>query len=154
MMPANRILLASHNTRGARAAERFALKHAARGAMIDHLLVVPDFWKGMMGDDWLNNASTRKIYGDYVESELEKEIQRHVARLSRECERKALRYRLTVVLGKPTQAVLEQDSQNRYELVVIGAPRPRGEPGLRSRIYADKLAAGLRAPLVIAPRPA
>ena len=43
-----------------------ALALAAPGARLSQLVVVPDFWKGMMGDDWLNNASTRDEYGRHV----------------------------------------------------------------------------------------
>ena len=70
MLKADRVLLASHGTPGARAAERAALALAAPAATIFHLVVVPDLWKGMMGDDWLNNASTRAAYGRHVESQL------------------------------------------------------------------------------------
>ena len=65
----------------ARAAERAALHLATAGATIYHLVVVPDLWKGMMGDDWLNNASTRDIYGRHVENQLAREIDVELARM-------------------------------------------------------------------------
>ena len=34
----------------------------------------------------------------------------------------------------------------RTDLVVIGAPRPKGAPGLRSRMYPEKLTGVLAAP--------
>jgi hypothetical protein len=57
MKPARAILLASHGTPGARAAEAAAFDLCAQEGRVHHLVVVPDFWKGMLGDDWLNNAA-------------------------------------------------------------------------------------------------
>jgi hypothetical protein len=57
------ILLASHGTAGARAAEAAALDRCAGGATLHQLVVVPDLWKGMLGDDWLNNAVTQARFG-------------------------------------------------------------------------------------------
>ena len=75
-MTYQKILLASHGTDGAKAAETQALDLCARQSpkpSIHHLLVVPDFWKGMMGDDWLNNAVTQIRFGKYVENQLANE---------------------------------------------------------------------------------
>ena len=79
MRPARAILLASHGTPGARAAERVALDLCAPGGRLHHLVVVPDFWKGMLGDDWLNNAAVHVRFGRYVENQLEREIVEHAA---------------------------------------------------------------------------
>ncbi len=54
MMTTNNILLASHGTEGAIAAEKMALSLCEKGARLHHLLVVPTLWEGMTGDDWLN----------------------------------------------------------------------------------------------------
>ena len=81
-----------------------ALALAAPAATIFHLVVVPDFWKGMMGDDWLNNASTRAAYGRHVESQLAREIEEHRAALEEEIRRSGKRYEAHVVLGKPEEA--------------------------------------------------
>jgi hypothetical protein len=39
------------------------------------------------------------------------------------------------------------------DLVVIGAPRPAGSRGLRSRMQVETLMRGLAAPLLIVPHP-
>ena len=153
MLKASRILIASHGTPGARAAERTALGLMAPAATIFHLVVVPDFWKGMMGDDWLNNASTRAAYGRHVESQLAREIEEHRLALERQVEASDRRYEIKAVLGKPDQALLEYAAAIRPDLVVIGAPRPPGTPGLRSRMRVDKLAGELDVPLLIVPYP-
>ena len=153
MLKADRVLIASHGTPGARAAERAALGVAAPAATIFHLVVVPDFWKGMMGDDWLNNASTRAAYGRHVESELAREIEEHRLSLQQEVQASGRRYEMKAVLGKPDQALLDYAAAIRPDLVVIGAPRPRGMPGLRSRMRVDKLAGALDSPLLVIPHP-
>jgi nucleotide-binding universal stress UspA family protein len=149
-----RILLASHGTPGARAAERKAFALCGPGTTLHHLIVVPDFWKGMMGDDWLNNAGTRDTYGRYVEGELENEVRRHVASLQRQAARRRIRYRPEVAFGKPEQCLQERLARGRVDLVVLGAPRPRGKSGLRSYMVTEKLLRALTVPALIVPYPA
>ncbi|HEU0289225.1 MAG TPA: universal stress protein [Burkholderiales bacterium] len=153
MLNASRVLIASHGTPGARAAELAALELAAPGAAILHLVVVPDFWKGMMGDDWLNNASTRAAYGRHVESQLAQEIEQHRIHFEREIRASGRHYEIKVVIGKPDEALLEYAAAARPDLVVIGAPRPRGTPGLRSRMRVEKLIGALAVALVVIPHP-
>jgi nucleotide-binding universal stress UspA family protein len=153
MLKVDRILLASHGTVGARAAERAALELAAPAAMILHLVVVPDFWKGMMGDDWLNNASTRAAYGRHVESQLAQEIEQHRVSIEREIRAGGKRYEIKVMIGKPDEALLAYAAAVRPDLVVIGSPRPPGVPGLRSRMRVEKLVGALDVALVVIPQP-
>lgn len=148
------ILLASHGTPGAQAAERAALALVAKGARITQLVVVPDFWKGMMGDDWLNNARTRDIYGRHIEKQLAREIDVELARMQSQAQAAGVRHESRVVLGKPAECLLQCAAQVQPELVLIGAPRPAGVKGLRSRMQLETLARGLYAPLLVAPYPA
>ena len=147
------ILLASHGTPGARAAERAAFALCGPKTTLHHLIVVPDFWKGMMGDDWLNNASTRDTYGRYVEAELEGEVRRHIASLGRQAAKRRIRYRPEVAFGKPEQCLLDCLKRRRMDFVVLGAPRPRGHAGLRSRMLTEKLLRALPARLLVIPYP-
>jgi nucleotide-binding universal stress UspA family protein len=130
-----------------------ALALAAPAATIFHLVVVPDFWKGMMGDDWLNNASTRAAYGRHVESQLTREIEEHRTALEQAVRSSGRRYEIKVVLGKPDEALLEYAAAIKPDLVVIGTRRPAGAPGLRSRMRLEKLAGTLAAPLLVVPHP-
>ena len=148
-----RILLASHGTPGARAAEQTALSNCARGGTIWHLEVVPDFWKGMRGDDWLNNAITQQRFGDYVESQLERELAEHAEVLGREVLDRGLSYENYSVLGKPAECLLELVSRESFDLVVIGSPRPKRAPGYRSRMKMETLVRDLRIPLLVVPHP-
>jgi len=153
MLKTRHILLASHGTDGARAAEKTALALCPKGGTLHHLIVVPDFWKGMMGDDWLNNAMTQDTYGRYVESQLEDEVRSHIRRLQKLATKRRIRYRPDMVLGKPTDCLIERARRTGLSLVVMGSPRPRGKTGLRSRIDTDKLVRALRVPLLIVPYP-
>ena len=147
------ILLASHGTAGARAAEEMALALCAPGGTIRHLEVVPDFWKGMRGDDWLNNAITQERFGDYVESELQRELMEHADTFGREVEGRGLSYEHVAVLGKPAECLLAAAANGPCDLVVVGSPRPKGMPGYRSRMKMEILVRDLRAPLLVAPHP-
>jgi len=147
------IVIASHGTPGAQAAEQAALAWCRAGGRLSHLVVVPDLWRGMMGDDWLNNASTRDTYGKYVESELQREIDVHVGRLRSQAAAAGIAYEFRVVLGKPTECLLAFSREAAPDLVVIGAPRPKGITGLRSRMHPEQLAGALAMPLLVVPYP-
>ena len=147
------IVIASHGTPGAQAAEQAALAWCRAGGRLSHLVVVPDLWRGMMGDDWLNNASTRDTYGKYVENELQREIDIHVGRLRSQAAAAGIAYEFRVTLGKPTECLLAFSREAAPDLVVIGAPRPKGITGLRSRMHPEQLAGALAMPLLVVPYP-
>lgn len=153
MLKTRHILLASHGTEGARAAEKTALALCPPGGTLRHLIIVPDFWKGMMGDDWLNNVMTQETYGRYVENQLEEEIRVHVRRLKKLTANRRIRYHPDIVLGQPTNCLIERARRAGLNLVVIGSPRPPGKTGLRSRMDTEKLVRALRVPLLIVPYP-
>lgn len=154
MRELKQVLLASHGTPGARAAERAALALCKPKTTLHHLVVVPDFWKGMMGDDWLNNTTTRDTYGRYVEAELEDEIRRHIAGLQRQAAKRRVRYRPEIVVGKPEDCLRARLKRGRIDMVVLGALRPKGKTGLRSRMLTEKLLRTLTVPVLIVPYPA
>ncbi len=153
MKRARAILLASHGTPGARAAEQRALELCAEGGRLRHLIVVPDFWKGMLGDDWLNNAAVHIRFGRYVETQLQREIAEHAENLAQRTKDRGLAYSCEVRLGRPADCVLALAAADEYELVVIGSPRPKGVGGYRSRLSIEQLVRGLKTPLLIVPHP-
>jgi nucleotide-binding universal stress UspA family protein len=147
------VLLASHGTDGARAAERMAMELCDSMGKLHHLVVVPDLWKGMTGDDWLNNGSTRDRFRRYLESELEEEVRGNVDRVKSDAATQQISYTAEVMVGKPDACLIEASQRGKYDLVVMGSPRPKGKPGLRSRMATDPLARQLAAPLLIVPYP-
>lgn len=146
-----KILVASHDTPGARAAEQLAYQLCESGGIFSHLYVVPDFWKGMLGDDWLNNAVTQDRFGKYVESQLSSEIDKARQRLTQEVEGHGLHYYFDFRVGNPAEQLLEVAYAHTPDIVVIGAPRPKGTSGLRSRMDLDTLVRNLSMPLIVAP---
>lgn len=153
MLKPNLILLASHGTTGACAAERMALSLCGPGTTLLHLTVVPDLWRGMMGDDWLNNVSTRDVYCKHIETELGREIDQHRSRLEPEVTALGARYEASIRLGKPAECLLSFAAETSPDVVIIGSPRPPRIPGLRSRMQPELLVRGLTATLLIVPYP-
>lgn len=150
LVPAT-LLLAHHGTAGARAAEAMAFGIAERGrTTLVHALIVPDFWDGMQGDDWLNNASTRDAFARHLEGQLESEIVEQKQALAARCAELGLGYRCIVRVGDPTASLVAIARTERPDLVVIGPPRAKGQTGFRSRMKLDALVRDLRCPLLIA----
>jgi len=152
-MKTKRILLASHGTPGARAAERLALSLCKRGNRLEHLIVVPEFWKGMMGDDWLNNVMTREVFKDYMESTLQDEVRREVRRLAQLTKKRGIRYDFEMAFGKPEECLRARLKRGGIDLVVLGSLRPKGRSGYRSRMLTDDVLRATKIPVLIAPYP-
>lgn len=149
--PPRLLLLAHHGTAGAERAAALALSLAVPGATrILHLYVVPDFWAGMQGDDWLNNAWTRDAFADHVEHQLALEARERMGTLAARCAAAGVACTPILRYGKPAECLIAAAREDGADLVVIGPPRPKGEPGLRSRMDLETLARGLAAPLLIA----
>jgi nucleotide-binding universal stress UspA family protein len=153
MINSKTLLLAHHGTAGALLAETLALDIAVPGqTRIVHLLVVPDLWEGMQGDDWLNNASTRDAFGSYVEGILEADVKKQLLALEGRFKERGIDYTAVMRQGDPAECLLQTVAQEGVSLVVIGPPRAKGVSGLRSRMDMEKLARGLSVPLMMAAR--
>ncbi len=153
-MKIKKIILASHGTKGAVAAEKAALDLAEEnGASLHQLLVVPDFWKGMMGDDWLNNAVTQIRFGEYVENQLAKETAEEIVRVEDQAKSRGIAYSHEITLGKPEGAMIAACANGDFDLAIIGAPRPKGSAGYSSRMKLDTLMRALEIRLLIIPHP-
>ena len=153
-MKLDHILLASHGTVGARAAESAALDLARQnGASITLLYIVPDFWRGMRGDDWLNNAITQEEFGNYLESQILNDARQETRRVAEAASRKGLDITIRAMFGKPTECLLATAHEISPDMVVLGSPRPKGVPGYRSRIYLETVTRALACPVLIIPHP-
>jgi nucleotide-binding universal stress UspA family protein len=84
---------------------------------------------------------------------LQREIQSHIDRMRPAALAHGLAYEFRVMLGKPTDCLLAYNREVVPALVVIGAPRPKGRLGLRSRMHPERLVAALTAPLLVIPYP-
>ena len=154
MLNSKTLLLAHHGTDGALLAESLAFDIAVpEQTLIVHLLVVPDLWAGMQGDDWLLNASTRDDFAHYVEGMLEASMKAQLKALEERCAERHINYKSVARYGDPTDCLLEAAALEQVTLVVIGPPRPKGVTGLRSRLDMEKLARKLTIPMIIANTP-
>jgi len=152
-MKFTKLLCASHGSTGAKAAENLALELCKGGGELHHLFVVPDFWRGMRGDDWLNNAATQDRYGKYVERQLATEADEVIKHLKQACQKADIKYTHDVQVGKPADCLLKASQTREFDLIVIGSPRPKNAAGLRSKINLTRLLPMLKVPIIIAPYP-
>jgi nucleotide-binding universal stress UspA family protein len=94
-------------------------------------------WEGMTGDDWLNNGSTRDTFRRYVEGQLQQEVEEHQARVGDAAKAHELKYTSEVIVGEPEESLINTSQKEKYDLLVMGSPRPKGKTGLRSRMLTD-----------------
>lgn len=149
----NKILVASHGTAGSQAAVGYALSLCEAGASLHHLIVIPEFWKGMMGDDWLNNGISRDRFARHLESELGRETDQHIDSVRKLAESVRVQYQHEIRMGELHDCLLAAGTGQAYDVVVIGSRRPKGTPGLNSKIALDKLSGHLNVPLLVVPYP-
>ncbi len=107
----------------------------------------------MLGDDWLNNAVVHIRFGRYVEGQLEREIVAHAETVAAEAKQRGFGYDCELRLGKPAECLVAAANTDKFDLAVIGSPRPKGVEGLRSRMDPETLAKGLTVPLLTVPHP-
>lgn len=150
----SRLLVASHDSEGARAAERAALATLEPGGRLRHLVIVPEFWHGMAGDGWRCNGSNVRDFADYLEAQIDREIQAHLERVHAEAQARGIVYSAASRCGPLAECLVTECRAGDYEAVVIGAPRPKRMAGLRSRMDLDRLLRALPAPLIVVPHPA
>jgi nucleotide-binding universal stress UspA family protein len=153
LLAAESVLLASHDTEGSRAAEQVALDAVAQGGRLHHLVIVPEFWQSITGDGWRINASTEHDFCEYLEGRIEQEIMEHLTRVNRKAQWRGIDYSASSRHGRLEDCLIAAAEAADFDLVIIGAPRPKGHPGLRSRIDLNRLLRGLRVPLVVVPHP-
>jgi nucleotide-binding universal stress UspA family protein len=147
------VLLASHGTQGAMAAVSYALKLCEGGAELHHLIVVPSFWKDMMGDDWLNNGVSRDRFGRYIESELGREIDQHIDDVQQQAEALNVPYSHEIRIGEPHECLLVASVDKPYDVTVLGSQRPKGASGVNSKMSLDVLSKKLMMPFLVIPFP-
>jgi nucleotide-binding universal stress UspA family protein len=166
-----KIIIASHGAKGARAAEEAALELAAgrsaqgaqgaegeprekeaQEAELVHLYVIDSFWGALRGDDWLNNGAAREHFNDYLKKELASEARAEMKRLAQRAREMKIPLRQQVMCGQPAKCLLELAARERASAVFIGQPRRKGETGLRSRMKLEELVRNLDCRLVIVPR--
>ena len=150
----SRLIVASHDSEGARAAERAAIAALEPGGSLRHLVIVPEFWRGMTGDGWRCNGSNVRDFADYLEGQIDREIRAHLERVHADAQARGIIYSAASRCGPLADCLVAECRAGSYEAAVIGAPRPRRMAGLRSRMDLDKLLRALPVPLIVVPHPA
>lgn len=123
-------LLASHGSVGAIAAEQAALRCCQFGEQLDHLYVIPSWWEGMTGDDWLNNGVSRNRFRNYLSEQLWQESQQVIQRMRHLCEKQAIQYSSLLKVGYTDKALQQVALQTDYKKIFIGDHRPKHTDGL------------------------
>ena len=149
----NRILLASHGSRGAIAAEQAAIYACKHQDQIHHLYVVPSWWADMTGDDWLNNGVSRNRFRHYLENELSNDSQETISRIKRACANKHIEYSLSMIVGNSEKTLHQIASDCVYNHIFIGEMRPRHTSGLNDRMLTRKNRQTFQHVLNIIPHP-
>ena len=149
----NKVLLASHGTTGARAAEHALFNMQLTKSEVIHLYVIPDFWKHMLGDDWLNNQITQEKFGNYLESELMHEAKITIKRVETALLKRNIKNKHLLLFGDPAQSLLDTCKKYNFKFIVTGSPRPRFISGLQSRMTTHTLTKTLTIPLLQIPYP-
>ncbi len=147
------ILLASHGTTGAKAAELKVLEMCNESTRVTHLIVVPEFWQHIAGDDWLNNSSTRAQFEDYVQAQLEEEIDKSIHRVKHQFDDANIHNTYSVIIGSPDKVLLDTCSKFDFDFIVIGSKRPKAVSGLRSAMLTKQVYKHLSTSLIIVPHP-
>ena len=148
-----KVLLASHGSTGARAAEQALLNMHLKDVEVIHLYVVPELWKHMTGDDWLSNQITQERFCNYLESELVNEAEITISRIEAtllECNAK---YKSLFMFGDPKNCLQNVCEEHDFDLIVTGSPRPKFISGLHSRMMTDSIKKNLSTALLQIPYP-
>ena len=123
-------LLASHGSQGGVAAEQAALQVCRAGDRLDHLYVIPSWWKDMTGDDWLNNGVSRNRFRDYLSEQLWQESQQVIRRVQLLCEQSDIVYRSLLQIGQSDKSLEHAVKKSDYTQIFMGSRRPKNKQGL------------------------
>ena len=147
------VLLASHGTSGAMAAENTAFNICRKNYIVTHLIVVPEFWKGILGDDWLNNDCTRNHFCKYLEAELENEVNLSINRIRNKFNSLGVTNKNKILVGKPDKVLVQLCKEESFDVIIMGSLRPKIIKGLKSRMWTSYLTSNINTSLYITPHP-
>ncbi len=147
-----KILIATHGTKGAQAAEDLSVDLAEEhGAALHCLHVVNEDWKFMTGDDWLNTSACRNRFARHVEDELGLEAEVIQKRISEKASRRSVAVTFEKKVGNPGKLILAAASVAGADLIVMGGRQQRQDQGFKSRIDWNKLLIESTIPIILAP---
>ena len=150
---AKRILLASHGSVGGMAAERVAIAACKPDDDLDHLYVIPSWWRSITGDDWLNNGISRNRFRNYLEQQLWGEAQQACVRVKQQCKERGIKYNSLLRVGRSDKVLNDVVEQHQYRTIFIGERRPKQSDGLRDIMLTSRLKKYLNSRLHIVAHP-
>ena len=146
------ILLATHGTRGAQAAEDLSVDVAREwGAKIHCIHVIHEDWNLMTGDDWLNTSASRNMFARHVEAELDGEAEAIRKRISEKASQHAVPLTFEKAVGNPGSLILQSARAVGADLIVMGSRQRSQDKGFKSRIAWDKFLLESAVPIMLAP---
>ncbi len=147
-----RILVATHGTSGAQAAEDLAAELASTfSASMCCLHVIHENWQWMTGDDWLNTSASRNQFARHVESELAREAATIMERVSEKASIKSIPVMTIKRVGNPATVIPIVAKEMGADLVVVGSRQNRPDIGFKARIAWTDFLANCGVPVLVAP---
>jgi len=102
----------------------------------------------MTGDDWLNTSATRNRFAQYVENEINSEIDKLWDRLKQKFSHLPTEYIRKV--GKLEEVLAQVAQDVKADVAIIGAYQKKQAPGFKARLTNKDLHPLMPCPLVIA----
>ncbi len=146
-----RILVATHGTEGARAAEAYALELARdSGAEVHALYVIHKGWGSLVGIEWLHSSEKRMEFYRYAESELFRRAEEVLGAARRAAADIYVTPHTRV--GEPTEIIAETAEELGVDLIVLGPSGGARSEEYQARVRLKKLLGRAPCPVLIAPR--
>ncbi len=139
-----KILLCSHGSDGAQKAEKYVfnkLQKELPQAELILLTIIDKDWSTMSSDDWLNTSTTRTQFKDYVEEQLDREIEEDWQRI-KDMHPSSATIKFMRVVGGIEETIAEVAAKLECDIVIIGGVNKKP-----SRLFSLKMPKGLAATL-------
>ena len=144
----NKILIATHGTKGARKAELYAIRLArAFDAELLGLYVIHKGWSSLVGIEWLHASHVRMEFYRYAESQFHQRANQVLDELRSRTE--GIKIVTSVRVGEPTDVIAEEAEKNQAEIIVVGTDSSERSEEYRARISIKKLIKKAPCPVLV-----
>jgi nucleotide-binding universal stress UspA family protein len=135
-----KILIATHGTEGAVAAEQSALDLARTlGAELHALYVIHKGWGSLVGIEWLHSSETRMDFFRYTEAELYRMADAALVKFRDRAAACGLNVTTSVRVGDPADIIVSESREQGADLIVLGDVGNGRSEEYRARISIHKL---------------
>ena len=135
-----KILIATHGSKGAVEAERYALDLARTlGAELHALYVIHKGWGSLVGIEWLHSSERRMEFYRYAESELYRMADTALGKFAQRAADCGVNVTFSIRVGDPGEALVDDARERGADLIVLGdACKGRSEE-YKAKINVGKL---------------